>query len=35
MTMTVNVNLNAGTNNTIVFSNSTAYAPNIDQIIVY
>lgn len=35
MTMTVNVNLNAGTNNTIAFSNSTAYAPDIDQIIVY
>lgn len=35
LTMSVNVTLTAGSNNTIVFSNPTSYAPDIDELIVY
>ena len=34
-TKTVSVNLNAGSSNTIVFSNASGWAPNVDEIIVY
>jgi len=34
-TVSVNVTLTAGSSNTVVFSNSAAYAPDIDELIVY
>jgi len=34
-TMTVSVNLKAGSSNTIEFSNASGWAPDIDEIIVY